>query len=404
MIRQGEDDIRSAVSQRDVDPSSAILTSQQLRVAIVSDAIAGRNGVGTYYPDLIEHLEPSVDSIQLLGPTDPRDRSLEAAWLPMPGDLSQRVVWPRRKELYRRLDEQDPNLIVIPAIGAFSYFAMRYAERKKIPFVLVNHTNFDQLLSLYWPDFISKPLGYVLSRVYAMGMRRAAAVAAMNSESLDQARDLGARMVRVMGTPISPEFIQKPVESRVTEIKRVTFVGRLAAEKGLDHLLEAAKTLRDVEFRIAGDGPRRSRVERTAAQHSNVRYLGWLSRENVLREMDETDVLVLPSSVETFGTVALEALARRRYVLVRRQCGISKWPAFAEGLFYIEADEPVAAAITRMRDQSVEQRDSVGRVGWAAVNSFNEYTNRVWLRFMTDAAGLSEAEVGGTDAAKAATV
>ncbi|MEL6109756.1 MAG: glycosyltransferase [Planctomycetota bacterium] len=317
---------------------------------------------------------------------------MEGAWLPMPGDLSQRVVWPRRKELYRRLDEQDPNLIVIPAIGAFSFFAMRYAQRRSVPFVLVNHTNFDQLLSLYWPDVIARPLGYALARVYAMGMRRAAAVAAMNSESLDQAREFGARMVRVMGTPISPEFIQKPVENEVRDIQRVTFVGRLAAEKGLEHLLDAAEALPDVEFRIAGDGPRRSRVEKTAARLSNVRYLGWLKREEVLQAMDDTDVLVLPSSVETFGTVALEALARRRYVLVRRQCGISKWPAFAKGLFYIEADEPVADAIIRMRQLAAEERDSVASISWSAVSSFNEYTNRVWLRFMTDAAGLSEAD------------
>jgi glycosyltransferase involved in cell wall biosynthesis len=371
--------------------TSITAVSRKLRVAVISDAIAGRNGVGTYYPDLLSHLEPEVESIELLSPADPADRELERFSVPMPGDRSQRLAWPRVRGLRARLDRQKPNLVVVPAVGAFSYFAIKYAQKRNIPFVLVNHTNFDQLLSLYWPDAVSRPLGWLLNRVYSWGMRSASAVAAMDSESLGQARDLGIEMVRVMGTPISHEFIHTPVKAPSGKVTKICFVGRLAAEKGLARLLAAAKTLGDTEFVVIGDGPLRNQVQKVARRHRNLHYRGWLPRQRVLEEIDAADALILPSSVETFGTVALEALARRRYVLVGRDCGISKWPSFANGLFYIEPDQSIADAVRRLQAIDPSERDAIGRQSWDAVKAFNDYTIRVWLRFMADAAGLKSA-------------
>ena len=40
-----------------------------LRIAIVSDAILGRNGVGTYYPDLLTHIQPRVSEARLFSPS-----------------------------------------------------------------------------------------------------------------------------------------------------------------------------------------------------------------------------------------------------------------------------------------------------------------------------------------------
>ena len=70
-------------------PKSAV----DLRIAIVSDAISGRNGVGTYYPDLIHHIKPHVDEVQLVAPQDKPERDLESFALPMPGDPTQRLAW-----------------------------------------------------------------------------------------------------------------------------------------------------------------------------------------------------------------------------------------------------------------------------------------------------------------------
>ncbi|MDM4016523.1 glycosyltransferase [Roseiconus lacunae] len=363
-----------------------------LRVSIISDAIVGRNGVGTYYLDLIEHLRDLVDSVELIGPACERDPSLERFSIPMPGDPTQRLGWPNRISLRRRLNRQQPNLIVLPSLGAYSYFGWRYAKEHHIPLLVVNHTNFDRLLALYWPPAVSRPLGWCLQKLNRWLIRQASMVAALNSDSYQAAKQLGADSVRIMGTPVAKDFLTQPKTSSSPIVRRVLFVGRLAKEKGIDQILQAAESMPGLTFSIVGDGPGRQSVEAAAVKRTNVDYLGWLARDEVLRQMDDTDVLLLPSAIEAFGTVALEALARRRYVLVRKSCGIAKWPAFANGLFYIDEDQSVADGIDRFCGLTVKEREATGEIGWHAVDDFNRHTIRVWLRFLSDAASNQRCE------------
>ena len=90
------------------------------------------------------------------------------------------------------------------------------------------------------------------------------------------------------------------------------FVGRLAAEKGLPTLLAGWTRLPHIPLRIVGDGPLRpwlqARLQDPRLQH--VRLLGPMSREEVLRLMQEARMLVFPSTwYEGFPMVLVEALA-----------------------------------------------------------------------------------------------
>ncbi|OYP32968.1 glycosyltransferase [Rhodopirellula sp. MGV] len=362
---------------------------RRLRISIVSDAIRGRNGVGTYYADLIEHLRPAVEQIQLICPSAECDRDTERWSVPMPGDRTQRMVWPRYRKFVAQLDRQSPQLIVLPSLGVYTLMGMRYAIERSLPVLVVNHTNFDRLLPLYWPGVISKPLGWCLNWLNRWLIRRATMVAALNPDSFLAAKQLGADAVRIMGTPVSADFLNDRLVPPSADVRRFLFVGRLAIEKGVAEILDAAKTHTQYEFAIAGDGPGRCEVEAFASRHRNVSYLGWLSRDEVRREMDRSDALLLPSSIEAFGTVALEALARRRFVLLRRSCGIAKWPSFANGLFYLDDEKSVAEGIASFCKMSGQDRLATGRIGWEAVEDFNRHTIRVWLRFLTDAASNS---------------
>jgi len=97
---------------------------------------------------------------------------------------------------------------------------------------------------------------------------------------------------------------------------RIGYVGRIVnAHKGVDYLPLVARVLLDmgreaIEFVVVGDGPDRSVVE-TLCEQLNVAhvfsFLGW--RADVQDLMSSFDVLVIPSRFESFGLVALEALA-----------------------------------------------------------------------------------------------
>ncbi|MGA9531254.1 MAG: glycosyltransferase, partial [Anaerolineales bacterium] len=103
----------------------------------------------------------------------------------------------------------------------------------------------------------------------------------------------------------------------LTETSRaiVMFVGKLTAFKGVDVLLEAAaiyeSALGDVMTVIVGDGELREQLRDQAAdlQVKNVHFLGQHPQPQVARLLNAADVSVVPSRVEPFGLVAVEALA-----------------------------------------------------------------------------------------------
>lgn len=66
----------------------------------------------------------------------------------------------------------------------------------------------------------------------------------------------------------------------------------------------------DAELWMAGDGPERSGAESLAHELGLSGHVKFLGKQNRIREMlPQTDVLLLPSELESFGLVALEAMA-----------------------------------------------------------------------------------------------
>lgn len=98
--------------------------------------------------------------------------------------------------------------------------------------------------------------------------------------------------------------------------KDVLFLGRLEyGHKGLDLLLEAwahACNRVDGNLLIAGTGPDEERFRtaiRDAGLSERVQMLGWLSGDKKFQALSDARLLVVPSRHETFGLVAIDALA-----------------------------------------------------------------------------------------------
>jgi|TARA_B100001939_G_C16943963_1_gene619445 glycosyltransferase involved in cell wall biosynthesis len=353
-----------------------------IRIAVVSDAIPGRNGVGTYYLDLLAQIHTRVGAARLFSPSVTPDRTLESFALPLPGDKTQRLAWPKKHELFKQLDALDPTVIVIPSLGMFSYFALRYALKKEISLVVVNHTDFDHLLSLYWPQWLSRPFRKILATINHWLCKKAVGVGVMNAKAEQKAWKDGASLVQIMATPLNTDFLTHPIQPIKGPINRAIFVGRLAPEKGIHELLNAVYSLPEMHFTIVGNGPLRKEVQDAAKSCQNLSYLGWIPRKRVREEIDAAHILLLPSAYETFGTVALEALARERFVVVSEGCGISKWPSLANGVFITSPKTSLTKVLSDIPQQSFEDRDRHARQSWRAVREFNEKAISDWLGFL----------------------
>ena len=96
----------------------------------------------------------------------------------------------------------------------------------------------------------------------------------------------------------------------------ILFVGRLHPLKGVAYLVEAMYTIIHsnprVRLLIVGDGEERSNLENLTNKLGLAKYIsftGKVPHEKVPEYMATADVLVLPSLVEGFGVVLLEAMA-----------------------------------------------------------------------------------------------
>jgi len=115
-----------------------------------------------------------------------------------------------------------------------------------------------------------------------------------------------------MGSGIG-EISEKSVKKEQKTKTNLLFVGRLIEWKGTKYLIDAVKQLDPDKFElhIAGDGPERENLEKTAPE--NVIFHGYQTGKNLEELYRNADIFILPSIVddagytEGLGTVLLEA-------------------------------------------------------------------------------------------------
>lgn len=92
--------------------------------------------------------------------------------------------------------------------------------------------------------------------------------------------------------------------------KRVTFIGRLIENKGIELFPKILKVIpKSWEFYVIGDGPMTSVVENMRKEFPNIVMLGKQPLDKVKEYLGKSDVLVLPTYAEGSPRVVLEALS-----------------------------------------------------------------------------------------------
>ncbi len=144
------------------------------------------------------------------------------------------------------------------------------------------------------------------------------------------------------------------------EMFRFLSVGALIEIKNHKGLLRAfARSFKDnhnVQLRVGGDGLLREELvllSRELRIEDQVVFLGALTREQVLAEMQSCDVFVLPSKHETFGVVIIEALSSGKPVVATACGGPEEIVNTKNGLLVPPQDElALAEALQRMFSQA----------------------------------------------------
>src|SRR5205807_3748201 len=157
----------------------------------------------------------------------------------------------------------------------------------------------------------------------------------------------------------------------------VLYVGRIAAGKGIEHLLAVADELPEAHVVLAGPDDRHwmAALVRRAGESGRVHALP-PTDEPPLDLYPQADVFVLASEGESFGMVAAEAAAAGTPVVVSDRCGIA--PFFADGEALVvpyERDAVVAAVRRVVTDPELHDRLSRGGLEATRRNSWDHVTD-----------------------------
>jgi glycogen synthase len=214
------------------------------------------------------------------------------------------------------------DLAVLP-IGAAA------ARLHRLPLVLTIHTSLRHTLAV--SDLRSALLKTIGGLIERWGEHSAEAVSVITSRlhRLLLSDGVDENRVHLIPPGVDPSLFEGPFEDPFAGIRRprVLFVGRLAPQKGVSTLVEAAGLLEDPGARIllVGDGPERPKLERDAERlgvDDRLHFVGFFAHERLPAAMAHADLLVLPSLYEELGTVLLEAMQAALPIVASKTGGI----------------------------------------------------------------------------------
>ncbi len=245
----------------------------------------------------------------------------------------------------------------------------------RIPLVVTLHSleplrpwKADQLGTGYLlSTWIEKTAVETADRVIAVSGR-------MRDDILDHFRVDPAKVV-VIHNGIDPERFRRTdrrdaLDRRGVRPPYVLFVGRITDQKGIFHLLEAARQLpAGVQVVLCASAPDTPEIEerlrRAVPEHPNVLWIPeMVPVEEVVQLYSHAAVFACPSVYEPFGLINLEAMACETPVVASAVGGIVEVVEDGKTGLLVEPGRPdeLAAALRRVLDDPARGR-AMGRAG-----------------------------------------
>jgi colanic acid/amylovoran biosynthesis glycosyltransferase len=163
-------------------------------------------------------------------------------------------------------------------------------------------------------------------------------------------------------------------------------VARLVEKKGVQYGIQAvAKVLKKhphVEYKIAGDGPLRSRLQSLIDGlnvNGQIKLLGWKRQEEIVELMRNADILVAPSVTSKDGdqegipVVLIEALSQGLPVLSTQHSGIPE--LVRDGEFGFLVPERDVNALAEKLEYLIEHPERWSKMGQAGRDYVTRYYN-----------------------------
>lgn len=245
---------------------------------------------------------------------------------PAPGDSKEDITFrsfevPMYEGYYAgylpplRKDFSEYDVFYLNSFFMIGYYGYRKALKNNIPLVSIVHTPIEEYMDYVtsWEpgkNFLGKIYNHWESKILSASTTGVALSDYMENHIKNLTDE--CEVVR-LSNGVNTDFF-RPKETQefrekhgINGEKVIGFTGRLSSEKRVDELVRFAENFNG-EVIIGGDGPCREKCEELV-EKGNVRFLGFLDREELPAFYSCIDCFVFPSRAENDPLTVLEANA-----------------------------------------------------------------------------------------------
>jgi len=290
-----------------------------LRVAYFAGSMKpGHDGVTRVLYKLIEGLNHSgIESVfysAILPPESEQPVKMrQVPSITFPLYKEYRFAVPGYKHFEKSLKEFRPDILHINSPCSLGFAAVKFGQKYKIPVVATYHTHFASYARYYKVKVLQSFSWNYFRSIY----NKCQCIYVPSKPILNELHANGINNLNYLPHGVDTEIFNKNFRSDAWKKKygiegkaALLFAGRLVWEKDLQTLANAYDIImrkrNDTVFVLAGDGPIRFELEKLMPE---ALFLGYQQGKDLSTAYASSDILVFPSTTETFGNVSLEAMA-----------------------------------------------------------------------------------------------
>jgi glycosyltransferase involved in cell wall biosynthesis len=293
------------------------------------------------------------------------------------------VQWafPRLRDVTEDLARFSPDVVHVATEFALGLAGLKAARQLRLPVIASAHTDYDKYAARYGVDWALRVGWHYLRWFYGQAYR----VLCPSRIYQEHLRTRGVMHTGIWSRGVDPaefhpEFRSERYRQALglrSDDLLVTYIGRIAREKNLAHLLAAWDALAPergtAQLALVGRGPLEDEIRRR--QIPGVHVLGLMHDRALAEAYASADLFVFPSSTETFGNSLLEAMGSGLPCLAAGAAGVLEFAEHGRNAWLVTPNSAgaVAQGLRRlMNDASLRNRLIQGGLLTAAERRWDE--------------------------------
>lgn len=284
-----------------------------MKIALATDTYHPQiNGVVSSIDTIVEELEKEHEP-HIFAPTE-SNRAHSFRSFPFCPTPEYKITYVRPKTLAEIFEKKGIEIVHVQTPFSLGVSALSASRHLSLPAIGTFHTllpEYSHYLSGA-PEFLLKNIGW---KYITWFYEKFHAVTVPSKPIKESLVERGLENVYVIPNAVDTDIFH-PGEKSSKADPTVLFVGRLAKEKSLKVLIDAAPGVLEeypnIRFRIVGKGIHEDLYKKMVQKKnisSNFVFEGYVPSSELIEAYQECEIFAMPSATETQGLVALEAMA-----------------------------------------------------------------------------------------------